>query len=320
MPRCSIIIPVYNKANLTRQCLDRILAAPPQTSFEIIVVDDGSRDSTPRLLADYGGRIQVVTHAKNQGFSTGCNDGAAVARGDYLVFLNNDTIPYVGWLDALVRYAELHPQCGLVGSKLLYPNGTIQHAGMAFCQDGLPRHIYVGFPADHPVVNKARRMKIVSGACNLIPRGVFAKAGGFDTVYTNGFEDIDLCLRIDEMGYEVHYCPESVLIHFESVSEGRHKFEAVNGVIYRERWGDKIRPDDLDYYVADGMIRIEYFANYLEFTLSSEIGVVKDEKPFGNLEKLLAGRAQQVHSLLRENVVLRAAASAPSLPLPTAVH
>ncbi len=201
MPRCSIIIPVYNKAHLTHgSAVDRLLQLPASQSkvSEIIVVDDGSRDSTPQMLAGYGDRIRVVTHAKNKAFATSCNDGAAIAHGHYLVFLNNDTIPFPGWLDALVRYAEVHPQAGLVASKLLlYPNGTIQHAGMAICQDYQPRLIYVGFPADHPAVNKARRMQVVSGACNLLPRDVFAEMGGFDAAFINGYEDVDLCMRLN---------------------------------------------------------------------------------------------------------------------------
>jgi GT2 family glycosyltransferase len=320
MPRCSIVIPVYNNASLTRQCLDHILANPPACSFEIIVVDDASTDSTPRTLARYGDSVRVVTHSKNQGFATGCNDGAAAGCGDYIVFLNNDTIPHAGWLDALVAYISARPQCGLVGSKLLFPNGTIQHAGIAICQDHQPRHIYVGFPAHHPVVNKARRMQAVTGACVMLSRELFAKTKGFDTTFVNGFEDIDLCHRLAEMGYEIHYCPDSVLIHFESVSEGRAKFETLNGEIYHKRWANKIQPDDLTYYIADGMIQIQYYANYLEFTLSSELGVVKDGAAFGSLESLLTGRAQQVHSLLRENVLLRNVVTKSSTALPNGIN
>src|SRR5262249_53269406 len=106
-PRCSIIIPVHGKAALTRQCLEVLLSPPyERTTYEIIVVDDASPDETAQVLADYSGRIRVVTHTVNQGFARTCNDGAAAAGGEYLVFLNNDTIPQPGWLDALVRYRE----------------------------------------------------------------------------------------------------------------------------------------------------------------------------------------------------------------------
>ncbi|OWK43923.1 glycosyltransferase family 2 protein [Fimbriiglobus ruber] len=315
MPRCSIIIPVYNKAHLTRQCLDRLFAVTsPSTSFEVVVVDDASRDATPQMLAGYGDRVRVVTHAQNKAFATSCNDGALYATGDYLVFLNNDTIPYVGWLDALVRYAEVRPKVGLVGNKLLFPDGTIQHAGMAFGQDRQPRHIYVNFPADHPAVNKARRMQAVTGACNLIPREVFAATGGFDPGFINGYEDVDLCLRVGGLGYEVHYCPESVLIHLEGVSEGRFKFEAHSARLFRERWWASIRPDDLNYFLDDGLIRINYFPNYVEFYVSPELGFVVGKDGFADAERVLCQRAKQVYELVRENVTMRASGIPGRLP------
>ncbi len=309
MTRCSIIIPVYNKAHLTRQCLDRVLKEPPKCSFEIIVADDGSSDGTQTLLAGYGNQIRVVTHPRNKGFATTCNDGAAAARGEYVLFLNNDTVPFPGWLDTLVEYIQARPQVGMVGSKLLYPNGTIQHAGVAICQDLWPRHIYVGLPADHPAVNKARRMQAVTGACMLLPRELFQRLGGFDTVFINCYEDIDLCLRLDALGYEIHYCPQSCLIHFESVSEGRHDKEIYSGDIFMRRWKHKLRPDDLRYYTEDGLFRITYDSTSLVFELSPEVGLVKKKAEFREIEKLLCQRSQQVQTLLRENVLLRAAAS-----------
>src|SRR5262249_39220092 len=143
MPQCSIIIPVYNRVELTRMCLDKLLASPPETcEAEIIVINDGSDDTTERLLAGYGDRIRVVVHPQNMGYGTACNNGAAVASGDYLVFLNNDTIPLAGWLDALLHYAGEQKGAGAVGSKLIFPNGTIQHCGMVLDQERQPRHIY----------------------------------------------------------------------------------------------------------------------------------------------------------------------------------
>ena len=125
----------------------------------MVVVDDASTDTTPQLLAAYGRRIHTVRHETNKGFAAACNAGAAVASGEYLVFLNNDVLPEVGWLDALVRYAEKYPGAAAVGSKLLFPDGTVQHAGVVICQDLHPRHIYAGFPANHPAVNKSRRFR-----------------------------------------------------------------------------------------------------------------------------------------------------------------
>ena len=215
---CSIIIPVFNKAALTRQCLDTLLSLPETERAEIVVVDDGSTDNTSEVLAGYGQRIRTVRHEINSGFATACNDGAAAAAGEYLVFLNNDTIPKAGWLEALLNYAKTHPKAGVVGSKLLFPDDTIQHAGIVICQDRVPRHIYTGFPADHPAVNKSRPYQAVTGACMLIQRKLFQEVGGFDISFVNSCEDIDLCLRLAERGYEAHYCKDSVLYHLESVS------------------------------------------------------------------------------------------------------
>src|SRR5262249_7115414 len=147
-PKCSIIIPVYNNASLTKCCLDSVLnKTRADFDYETIVTNDASTDETAALLEMYGARIRIISHESNSGFAPSCNDGAAVARGQYLVFLNNDTIPSDGWLDALVRYADAHSEAAAVGSKLLFANGTIQHAGMVIGEDCFPRHIYAGFPA-----------------------------------------------------------------------------------------------------------------------------------------------------------------------------
>ena len=173
-PRCSIIVPVHGRAGLTRQCLDTILEQPPAVPFELIVVDDASKDETPQLLESYGDRIKAVRLDANQGFAGACNAGAEAARGELLVFLNNDTIPVAGWLDSLVDHVDAHPAAGIVGAKLLFPNETIQHAGVVICQDGNPRHLYAGFPAAHRVVNVSRRFQAVTAACMLVRRETFA--------------------------------------------------------------------------------------------------------------------------------------------------
>lgn len=304
MPRCSIVIPVYNRAVLTAQCLG-LLA--PRDDVEVIVVDDGSKDWTRSLLAAHGDRIRVVTHGRNEGFARSCNDGAAVATGEFLVFLNNDTLPRTGWLDALVDHADAHPRAAVVGAKLLFPNNTIQHAGVAVCQDGYPRHLYAGFPANHPAVSRSRPFQIVTGACMLVRRRVFEDAGGFDPSYINGFEDVDLCLRLGAAGHEVHYCCESVVEHLESVSPGRHARDRHNVDLYRGRWMGRVRPDDVAYYIADGLLRIHYEGHYpVGIEAAPELAVVGAEASPGGMESELRDRSREVADLLRENVKLRA--------------
>src|SRR5215218_4719680 len=193
MTSCSVVIPVYNQAALTRQCLEALVASPPVVAeLEIVVVDDASSDSTSRVLADYEGRVRVVRNERNLGFAGACNNGAANASGEWLAFLNNDTVPQPGWLDALLRYASGHAGIGVVGAKLLFPNGRIQHAGVVFAKNKAPHHIYAGFRADHPAVDKSRAFQVVTAACALIRRELFEDAGAFDTAFVNGYEDVDL--------------------------------------------------------------------------------------------------------------------------------
>ena len=127
---CSIIIPVFNRVELTQQCLTHLAQVTSDPSFEVIIVDNASSDGTPEFLRTLEGDIQVIRNEENRGFAKACNQGAALARGKYVVFLNNDTIPQPGWLSSLVEEVESHEQVGIVGSKLLCPNNTIQHAGV----------------------------------------------------------------------------------------------------------------------------------------------------------------------------------------------
>lgn len=306
VPDCSIIIPVYGLAEVTRQCLVRLFEVRPKCTSEVIVVDDASQDDTLRMLADFGDSIRVVAHQENRGFAQACNSGAQVATGRYLVFLNNDTIPLSGWLDSLFSHIENHPEAAIVGAKLLYPNGTVQHAGMAFSADREPEHLYRGFPTDHPAVNKTRRFRMVTGACLLIRRGTFRAAEGFDTGYVNGYEDVDICMRVGESGREIHYCHESVLIHLESVSEGRTERDASNHERFSKRWKHKIVPDDVKYYQEDGLLRFEYRGvTPMTVHIAPELGAIDLEDRATETDQLLKIRAEQVRSLLRENISLR---------------
>jgi GT2 family glycosyltransferase len=306
MTTCSIVIPVHNRAALTVQCLEALRAEPPGVACETIVVDDASTDATAEFLRRQGEAIRVVSRENNGGFASACNDGAAAARGDYLVFLNNDTIPKAGWLDTLVSYAGEHAEAAVVGAKLLFPNETVQHAGVVICQDGLPRHLYAGFPGDHPAVNKSRRFQAVTAACMLVRREAFEQSGGFDNDFRNSLEDVDLCLRLGEHGHEVHYCHESVLYHLESVSRGKRSKETEHNIrLFRSRWGDRVRPDELDYYREDGLLRFHYGEAYpLRLEVSPEVATIESDGRVDEREQLLDASSRQVLSLLKETVRL----------------
>jgi GT2 family glycosyltransferase len=306
----SIVLPVYGRATLTRRCLDALLGELPD-ECDLTVVDDASPDATPALLASYGNAIRVVTLAANVGFARACNEGAAVAAHDTLVFLNNDTEPLSGWLRALTGYAREHPAAAIVGAKLLHPGGTVQHAGVAIGQDGYPHNLYAGLPADHPAVNRSRRLQAVTGACMLVRRDAFERVGGFDPAYVNSLEDVDLCLRIGETGGEVHYCHEAVLTHLESASRGRDDHFELSVARWRERWREHTRRDDLSIYTEDGLLEVEYADSHpVRLSISPLLAIV-DAGRESEIEDLLEAYAGRVSDLLAEVVRLTALAAAP---------
>jgi GT2 family glycosyltransferase len=304
-PRCSIVIPVHDRAGLTRRCLEAILGDPPRTSFEIVVVDDASADETPELLSRQPETVRSLRRDANGGFAVACNDGAAMARGELLVFLNNDTEPRTGWLDALVAHADAHPGVAAVGAKLLFPDDTVQHAGVVICQDGRPRHLYAGFPADHPAVQKPRAFQAVTAACMLVRREWFERAGGFDPAFRNSLEDVDLCLRLREAGAEVHYCPGSVVTHLESASRGRGSQDVQHNFgLFQERWAGRVQRDDLHYYIDDGLLNLRYRDTYpIGFEVAPELGTMKTG---GEEQELIEAQQRHISALLREVVRLTA--------------
>ena len=258
-PRAAVVIPVHNRADLTGGCLDALFGSGGATvPFDVIVVDDGSSDSTPELVAGFGDRVRMVRLDPNAGFAAARNAGAAVSRADRVVFLDNGTIPQPGWLDALVAHADAFPEAAIVGAKLLYPNGSVQSAGVSFTPDGSPHHLYAGFPASHPAVNRTRPFQAVTAACCLVRAGVFRAVGGFDRALGNGWEDVDLCLRVGEAGHQVHYCPDSVVLHQESATgDGASPGEIEDRRRWTERWLGRVRGDCLDFWVADGLLAVE---------------------------------------------------------------
>jgi GT2 family glycosyltransferase len=305
--RGSVVIPVHDRAGLTRRCLETVLAELP-ADCEAIVVDDASADATPRLLAELGDAVRTVRLERQSGFATACNAGAAIARGEHLVFLNNDTEPEPGWLAALLDHAAAHPRAEVIGARLLYPTGEVQHAGVVFGQDGYPHNLYAGFPGEHPASVRPRRLQAVTGACMLVRRAIFEGLGGFDAEYVNALEDVDLCLRVGEAGGEVHYCPEAIVVHLESASRGfDERFEA-SVARYRERWRERVRRDDLEVYAADGLIEVEYpRAHPLRLSISPLLASVeRGDGHEAELEPVLRTQARRNVDLRRQVVRLAA--------------
>ncbi|MEI6395047.1 MAG: glycosyltransferase, partial [Verrucomicrobiota bacterium] len=236
-PVVSIIIPVFSNLPLTRACLESIASTITIVTHEIIVVNNGSTDGTADFLKAEAaaGRLRTVSNLENLGFAKACNQGAKAARGQYVLFLNNDTEVQAGWLEALVQAAR-RPQMGVVGAKLLYADGRIQHAGIGFIND-VPDHPHRHAPANAPEVNQFRELDMVTGACLLIRSELFGQLAGFDEAYRNGVEDIDLCLRARAAGWKVAYEPKAVVYHLEGQSEGRYNHVKENLQLFFSRWG-----------------------------------------------------------------------------------
>jgi len=249
-PRVTIVIPVYNRAEYTFQCLQALAEHTDgqDLTYEVVVVDNGSTDATPELLSQVTGDVVVWRNPENLGFARACNQGALLARGEIVVFLNNDTEVHPGWLQALVDELESHPETGVVGGRLLYPDGTIQHAGVVIGRDLIPTHIRRSLPADHPSVLERRTYPVVTAACAAVRRLEFYAIGMFDEEFVNGHEDIDLCFRYREAAANVVYRPDCVVTHHESVTEGRMASRPRNLERTFRKWRDRfLIQDDFAY-------------------------------------------------------------------------
>ena len=219
-PTISIVIPVYNQLRITLRAIRSILQAGAQQSFEIIIVDDCSEARISTILGAVAG-IRYLQQPNNSGFIASCNNGANAARGDYLVFLNNDTHVLPGWLDELHRTFIDRPKAGLVGSQLIYPTGALQEAGGILWSDGSGWNYGRNDDRLAPQYNYLRPVDYCSGASIMVPRLLFNELGQFDSHYSPAYaEDADLALQVRKAGYEVLYQPQSKVVHFEGVSSG----------------------------------------------------------------------------------------------------
>ena len=235
MPRASIVIPIFQRADMLAPCL-AALASTGLDGVELVLVDNGSTESamTP-LLEAWEGSATILRNPLNTGFAAACNQGARVATAGVVVFLNSDTEVRAGWLEPLIAAAS-DPGIGMVGSRLLYPDGRIQHAGMALSLACQPVHLHHGAPGGHPTVTRTRELLMVTGACCAISRDLFLEVGGFDLRYLNGYEDVDLCLRLAAVGRRTLYRGDSVVVHHESMSPGRMSHDTSNALAFRRRW------------------------------------------------------------------------------------
>jgi len=243
----SIVIPVFNQFLFTQACLASLQEQQETERFEVIIVDDCSTDETVEAIPRIPGAV-YLRNETNSGFITSCNRGAEAARGKYLVFLNNDALVRPGWLTALLDTFAEEPRAGIVGSKLLYPDGRLQEAGGIIWRDATGWNYGKFDDPEKPEYNYLREVDYCSAAALMIPKSLFASGGGFDSRYTPAYyEDTDLAFKVRKAGYKVLYQPLSEVIHYEGatggtdLATGTKKHQEINRSTFAEKWAAELQ-------------------------------------------------------------------------------
>jgi GT2 family glycosyltransferase len=278
-----VIVPTRDRAELLARCVEGVLSHTDYPALELIIADNDSIEPRTHELFDglaKDPRVRVIPAPGPFNYSDINNRMVAQARGEVLLFLNNDVVvTEPGWLKAMVAQA-VRPQVGAVGARLTFPDGRVQHGGVILGA-GLEPHVagnlYVGAPGDDPGyfhhLKLARNLSAVTAACLAMRRAVFDEIGGFDAEHLAvAFNDVDLCLKAGERGYQVIWTPLAELTHVESASRGsdlapeRQAQFLAEGQWMRTRWGELLDNDPFhgpnfdhrrgDYRLADPPRRV----------------------------------------------------------------
>ena len=247
-PKVSIIIPVYNQLKFTKQCIETVWSTCTNKDYEIIVIDDCSTDETPEYLESIKSKVRSYRNKKNQGFLLNINFGASQAKGEYIVLLNNDTIPQAGWLEGLLEPFELYEKVAAVGAFMIFPNNTVLEACSIVFSDGSGWNYGRGDNPDSSRYNFIRETDYVSGGGMMVSKKIWDELGGLDPHYCPAYyDDIDFCFRARKAGYKILYTPYSRIIHFEGmtggtdVTQGTKRYQVVNQQKFYERWKDELK-------------------------------------------------------------------------------
>jgi len=269
--RLSVCMPTYEDWSMTIRAVDAVLATAGGRDVEVVVVDNGSRRSVSTILTSRyvdDDRVVVIRAPQNLNFALGSNLAFARSTGADVLFLNNDTVVQPEALDRLVARLRSDPTTVAVQPLLLYPDGTVQTAGTFFGGDRiLPWHLLAGHPREDALRGGVTRFSAVTAAAMLLRASDVVELEGFDTRFTNGLEDVDLCLRAGALRPGAHHEVElaAVVEHHESKSTGRKVTNTVNRALFDERWQGAYPDSDLHRYAAYG-----FAAPHLESTPPAE--------------------------------------------------
>ncbi len=243
-PEVSIVIPVYNQFGYTYNCLKSIHAHTEDVTYEVIIADDCSTDNTKYLEEVFPG-VQVLHNEENLKFLLNCNHAAQYAKGKYILFLNNDTQVQPNWLKPMVDLMEQNAEAGMVGSKLVYSDGSLQEAGGILWKDGSAWNYGHLQNPDAPEFSYVKEADYISGASIMIRASLWKEIGGFDTAFAPAYyEDTDLAFEVRKHGYKVLFQPKSVVVHFEGKSNGTDtstglkSYQVINQKKFFQKWKD----------------------------------------------------------------------------------
>ncbi|MCC7371690.1 MAG: glycosyltransferase family 2 protein [Chloroflexi bacterium] len=249
----SVVVVSYNRRELVARCLDSLLADPDAPSLEPIVVDNASADGTAAAVGERYPTVRVIANGENVGYGRACNQGLAVARGRYLMVLNQDIVVRPGSLAALVRFADAHPDAALVGARLEYEDGRFQHSAFRLPDwkqalfgffDGLApldserNGRYPPSSYDHPF-----QTEHLLGACLLLRREAVEQFGLFDPAFFMYYEETDLCARALKAGWRNYYCPDARVMHVSAASTSAAsekmsvEFHRSQAIFYHRHYG-----------------------------------------------------------------------------------
>lgn len=294
--KTSIIIPVFNKWDLTRNCLKSLANGVDKDSTEVLVIDNASTDATPEASVFlgknlFGENFVYIRNEQNRNFAGASNQGAEKARGEFLVFLNNDTKPEGDWLTLLQEDFERYPQLAATGPMLVYPHESpfgrqIQHLGVLVSPYIKFGHLYKGLPEDSSLSKKRRFFQAITAACMMMNKSLFMETGKFDEAYINGFEDVDLCGRLTAKGLRFTINPDSKVIHYESQTPGRGKDDEKNFSHLRDTsikyfisdWGQLLHNDGMAIHINKWLQMQIRLDPHIESVLEKNLHKIKKEE------------------------------------------